>query len=93
MEHKAAHFDRTLTLSLLFAVIIQAASALVWAGAAGERLDTLEASISGYDTVNGRLIRVEQQIVGIDETLHRIEHRLDRVQTRQVDNLAAEPKP
>lgn len=71
--------DRTLNMSIIFAIFVQTAGALMWAGAAAARLSTLEASIAERRDVNERLARIEEQIVMTREGMTRIEGRLDRL--------------
>lgn len=69
--------ERSVTLGVVFALVMQTGGALIWAGAAGERLDRLEAEAALYDTASERLARLEVQIQQARESLSRIERRLD----------------
>jgi len=68
--------DRTITISLIATVLIQTASGLLWAGAAGARLSTLEAQMALTPGISERLARLEGQTVHIEQSLIRIERRL-----------------
>jgi len=69
-------FDRTITFTLIATVLIQTASGLIWAGAAGARLSALEAQMALTPGINERLARLEGQTVHIEQSLMRIERRL-----------------
>lgn len=69
-------FDRTITLSIIFAISIQTAGALMWAGAAEARLSALEASAEKAPPVSERLARLEEQMIMARQSLSRIERQL-----------------
>jgi anti-sigma-K factor RskA len=81
-EMKNLRFDRTITLSIIFAISIQTAGALMWAGAAEARLSDLESRAEQALPVSERLARLEEQMSMARESLSRIEQRLDK----QADN-------
>ncbi|GGX56068.1 hypothetical protein GCM10011309_00990 [Litorimonas cladophorae] len=72
--------DRTLTFGLIVTILIQTASGLVWAGAAGARLSALESQIALTPGISERLARVEGQTIHIEQSLMRIERRLGHVE-------------
>lgn len=74
---KGLTFDRTITITLVFAVLMQSAGALLWAGAAEARLLALEAKHKTFPPVSERLARIEEQVEMTRHTLTRIEARLD----------------
>ena len=57
-------------------MLIQAATALLWAGAAGERLDELERRAEVTAVVTERTARLEEQVYHVRASLDRIERRL-----------------
>lgn len=69
--------DRTITFSLVLAVLVQSASALLWVGAAEARLLALEAVVNMKPPVSERLARIEEQMEMTRLTLSRIERQLD----------------
>ncbi|MAL09660.1 MAG: hypothetical protein CMF74_08355 [Maricaulis sp.] len=69
--------ERSVTLGVIVALALQTGGALIWAGAAGERLDRLERQTSALTTTGERLARLEEQIGQARESLNRIERRLD----------------
>ena len=71
--------DRTLNMSIIFAIFVQTAGALLWAGAAAARLQSLESHAEEARDVNERLARIETQITMTRESMDRIEGRLDRL--------------
>ncbi|WP_420431577.1 hypothetical protein [Hyphobacterium sp.] len=70
--------ERSVTLGVVFALVMQTGGALIWAGAAGERLNRLEAEAELIETASERLARLEVQIQQARDTLNRIEQRLDQ---------------
>ena len=78
-------FERTLTLGVIVALALQSAGALIWAGAAGERLDQIERRLDDQAAlatpVAERLARLEEHAVHTRESLGRIEDRLDTPRT------------
>ena len=77
MAEQNLRMDRTITLSLVVAVLVQTAGALLWAGAAEARLSQLEAQAAADLPVAERLARLEEQMIGARQSLTRIERRLD----------------
>lgn len=69
--------DRTITFGLITTVLLQTAGGLVWAGAAGARLSALETQIALTPGISERLARLEGQTVHIEQSLMRIERRLN----------------
>ena len=77
MSNRTLQIDRTITFSLVVAVLVQTAGALLWAGAAEARLSQLETQAAADLPVAERLARLEEQMVGARQSLTRIERRLD----------------
>jgi hypothetical protein len=69
--------DRRLSLALIFAVVVEGAGALMWAGAAAERIDQLEGRAVDTRAVYERLARLEEQVAQARGQLDRIEARID----------------
>lgn len=65
-----------LTLALGTGMLIQAAIALLWAGAAAERLNQLERRAEVTAEVTERTARLEEQMYYVRSSLDRIEQRL-----------------
>jgi len=78
MSEKLLSFDRTVTYGLMLSVMLQTASALIWAGAAEARLKTLENQMAMAPGVAQRLARVEGQTTVMAQSLTRIERKLDK---------------
>jgi len=78
MSEKLLSFDRTVTYGLMLSVMLQTASALIWAGAAEARLKTLETQMAMAPGVAQRLARVEGQTTVMAQSLTRIERKLDK---------------
>ena len=68
--------DRTVTFGLIFAVLVQTAGGLIWAGAAAARLTSVESQVETTHIIAERLARVEGQTVHIEQSLMRIERSL-----------------
>ena len=77
MAEQNLRMDRTITLSLVVAVLVQTAGALLWAGAAEARLSQLEIQAAADLPVAEQLARLEEQMIGARQSLTRIERRLD----------------
>ena len=61
------------------ALVAQAAAALLWAGAAAERLSHLEKKLSVTEQLLIRTARLEEQNTHIQATLIRMEGKIDDV--------------
>lgn len=73
----AWRLDRKITLGVIVALALQTSGALIWAGAASERLDQLEARAEAGAAANERLARLEEHAVHTRAALDRIERRLN----------------
>lgn len=80
-DHAPLRIERTLTLGVILAMALQTGGALIWAGAAGERLDQMERRLDEQGIasapVNERLARLEAHAVNVRASLERIERKLD----------------
>jgi uncharacterized membrane protein len=74
--------DRQIPLTLVFALIIQAAMALFWSGHAAERIEALERQSRAQMPVAERLARLEVQTAAMRAQLDRMELKLDRQVTK-----------
>lgn len=70
-------FDRKVTIGFIAAVLVQTGGALVWAGAAAERISTLEDTVRERRSVVERLARLEEGVERMEIQLERIERRLE----------------
>jgi type VI protein secretion system component VasK len=70
-------FDRRLTIGMIFAVAVQSAGVLLWAGAAAERVETLEERVLEVRPVSERLAHVEAELSAVRRQLDRIEQKLE----------------
>ncbi len=70
-------FDRRLTMGVILAVAVQSAGVLLWAGAAAERVATLEERMDAAAPVAERLARVEAELGAVRLQLDRIERKLE----------------
>lgn len=71
------NIERKVTLGVAFAVIVQLAGTLLWAGAAAERLDALERNAVETRPLGERLVRVEAELEAVRAQLNRIETKLE----------------
>jgi hypothetical protein len=69
--------DTRLSLAALAAVGVQTALALMWTGAAAERLRAVEAQAASAAELSVRLARLDEQIVAMRAQLLRIETKLE----------------
>ncbi|MCQ8184234.1 hypothetical protein [Parvularcula maris] len=65
------------------AVTIQVIAGLLWAGAAAQRLQTLEARLDRLSALEVQAARLEEQSTSLRTALARIEGKLDRVLTEE----------
>jgi hypothetical protein len=77
-EPESFRLDRRVSLAVVLAIVIETAGALIWAGAAAERIDQLEVESAQSGMANERLARLEAQAVAMRAQLDRIEARLDQ---------------
>ena len=79
--HPPLRIERTLTLGVIVALALQTGGALIWAGAASERLEQMERRVDDQAAlsapVNERLARLEAHAVNARGSLERIERKLD----------------
>ena len=69
--------ERKISLAIIVALAVQAASALIWAGAAAERIDGLERQMANHRPTAERLARLEARLDGVQDQLARIEAKVD----------------
>jgi sensor domain CHASE-containing protein len=69
--------EKKVTAGLILAILVQTGGALVWAGAAAERISTVETELADRRTVSERLARVEAVLDGARGQLDRIERRME----------------
>lgn len=76
--YRPFQLDRTVTVGLIFTVLIQTAGGLIWAGSAAARLSSLEEQIATNSGISERLARLEGQTSQMATSLSRIERELLR---------------
>lgn len=69
--------ERKVPLALVATLIAQTAAALMWAGAAEQRLTQVERRVEAAAGAPERLARVEEQIGAVRDQLKRMEVKLD----------------
>lgn len=69
--------DPRITLALIFALFLETAGGLIWAGRAAARLDEVERAVAIQPEVAERLARLEVQVANARQSLARIEGKLD----------------
>lgn len=77
-ENERWKLDRQVPIALVVTIALQTGAALMWSGAAAERLSTLEARSSRTDEMAERTARLEEQSNAMRASLVRIEEKLDR---------------
>jgi len=70
--------DKRIALGLVFALFLQTAGALLWTGAAAQRLEMVEQEIADRKGVKERLARVETELIAVRQQLDRIERKVER---------------
>lgn len=70
-------FEMKITVAVGAAVIAQSATALIWAGAAAERLAALEKRAGATIELLERTARLEEQVAAARASLVRIETKID----------------
>lgn len=70
--------DKKIALGLVFALFLQTAGALLWTGAAAQRLEMVEEDIADRKGVKERLARVETELIAVRQQLDRIERKVER---------------
>lgn len=78
-ENTGWRMDRHVPVALVITIVMQTGAALMWSGAAAERLTSLEQRAGRTDEVIERTARLEEQSKAMQASLMRIEEKLDRV--------------
>lgn len=71
--------ERKVTAAFVLALAIQSGGALIWAGAAAQRIEVLEAHAEEARPVYERLARVEAELEAVRAQLDRIEDKVERL--------------
>ncbi|MEM8987913.1 MAG: hypothetical protein AAGC95_14450 [Pseudomonadota bacterium] len=81
--------DRRVTLAVIAALVFQTASALLWAGAATERLKYLETRVAAQPSLAERTAALEARVRDVQRSTVRIEQKVDLLLHGQ--NLSDQP--
>lgn len=71
--------ERKLTAAFLVTLLIQMGGALLWAGAAAQRIEVLESRVALSRPMVERLARVEAELDAVRAQLDRIENKVERL--------------
>jgi outer membrane murein-binding lipoprotein Lpp len=71
--------DKRISITIVVLVLVQTFSALIWAGAAGERIAHAEEEAGRVQELSERAARLEVQAGAMREALTRIEAKMDRL--------------
>lgn len=71
--------ERKLTAAFVLALAVQTVGALMWAGAAAQRIEVLEDRVEAARPVAERLARVETELEAVRAQLDRIENKVERL--------------
>jgi len=71
--------DRRVPVALLFAFLLQTGGALFWAGSAAQRIVAVEQSSQANAGAIERVVRLEEQLKSVRQSLERIEGKIDRL--------------
>ena len=74
--YRPFQMDRTVTLGLVFTLLVQTAGGLVWAGSAAARLSALEAEMETTSAISERLARLEGLTSQMAQSVSHIEREL-----------------
>lgn len=69
--------DPRITFALIFALFLETAGGLIWAGRAAARLAEVERAVATQPEIAERLARLEEQLAEARRALARIERRLE----------------
>ncbi len=72
-------FERKLSAAFVLALALQTGGALIWAGAAAQRISVLEEQAQVARPVAERLARVEAELEAVRAQLDRIENKVERL--------------
>lgn len=78
-ENTSWRLDRHVPVALVVTILFQTGAALLWSGAAAERLSALETRSARTEEMVERTARLEEQSNAMRASLARIEEKLDRV--------------
>lgn len=78
-QRREWHLDRKVTVGLIIALIMHAATSIWWASDLTSRVKQMEQDQREAADMPERITRVETQVEGNREYLQRIEGKLDRV--------------
>lgn len=70
--------ERKIGAAVVFALVVQSASTLLWIGAAAERIQVLEQQVAETRPQVERLARMEAQLEAVQAQLKRIETKVER---------------
>jgi len=85
-ERKWFEIDKRIPIALIVGFLLQTGGALFWAGSAAERIAAVERATRDNTSVIERVVRLEEQVVAMHDSLARIETKIDRMggtQTRE----------
>lgn len=71
--------ERKIGAAFILALIIQTSGALMWAGAAAQRIEVLEEKAKAARPIAERLARVETELEAVRAQLDRIENKVERL--------------
>jgi len=79
------HLDKKVPLALLFAIVVQTASAFWWAGKVDAALGYTELRIQAVEaenklvrTLSEKVIRIESHMDNVDKNIERLMHSIER---------------
>ncbi len=86
--------EKRVPIALISAILLQTGGALIWAGAASQRLTALEQVGTSQPVMLDRITRLEEQSGFVRDSLVRIEARLDRLlETAERDQASGHAHP
>ena len=80
-DMETLRLERKVPLALVATLVAQTGAALMWAGAAEQRLAQVESRVEAASGGLERLARVEEQVAAVREQLKRMEVKLDALKS------------
>lgn len=80
-EHQDSewHLDKRVNISIVVALLLQAASIIWWGSAMSQRVANLEKYHQNSDDMVAKVARLEQSVAMQNQTMTRVENKLDRL--------------
>ena len=78
-------FDPRINAAVILALLLQTATAFMWAGAAENRIGQLEMRVATREQFFERTARLEENVTAIRKSVDRLEEKLDRLRDQEME--------